>query len=434
MPCRRGPSPTEDPRTAKCGRKSRDPDDDDGGATTAMAALRAKRAVQALLLAAAAAYMSLLLYQSVTSPAYAQQGPGRPANAAGSGAGLGAVPPGVGGLRLPQQAAAGDADAVSDVAGNGLDHGLDPDPVTVPPQPPQPPLPPPSQAPGGLPVSGPGVMTAATATSKPPTTTLQDIFVSVKTTRSYHRWRLPVILKTWFQLAKDQTWFFTDTDDPEFQRKTNGHMINTNCSSSHNRRALCCKLSVELDSFLESDKKWFCHFDDDNYVNIPRLVRVLGDYSPQQDWYLGKPSTKAPLEIISRENKSQKISFWFATGGAGFCLSRALALKMLPVAGGGKFISIGEKIRLPDDVTMGYVIEHLLRKPLTVIDQFHSHFEPMKFIRQETMHEQITFSYSRYSKNEVNVLKVDGFDSRLDPTRFLSLHCLLFSYLSFCPR
>lgn len=387
MPCRRGPSPTEDPRTAKCGRKSRDPDDDDGGATTAMAALRAKRAVQALLLAAAAAYMSLLLYQSVTSPAYAQQGPGRPANAAGSGAGLGAVP-----------------------------------------------LPPPSQAPGGLPVSGPGVMTAATATSKPPTTTLQDIFVSVKTTRSYHRWRLPVILKTWFQLAKDQTWFFTDTDDPEFQRKTNGHMINTNCSSSHNRRALCCKLSVELDSFLESDKKWFCHFDDDNYVNIPRLVRVLGDYSPQQDWYLGKPSTKAPLEIISRENKSQKISFWFATGGAGFCLSRALALKMLPVAGGGKFISIGEKIRLPDDVTMGYVIEHLLRKPLTVIDQFHSHFEPMKFIRQETMHEQITFSYSRYSKNEVNVLKVDGFDSRLDPTRFLSLHCLLFSYLSFCPR
>ncbi|XP_034251595.1 fringe glycosyltransferase [Thrips palmi] len=277
-------------------------------------------------------------------------------------------------------------------------------------------------------------MTAATATSKPPTTTLQDVFVSVKTTRSYHRWRLPVILKTWFQLAKEQTWFFTDTEDPEFQKKTNGHMINTNCSSSHGRRALCCKLSVELDTFLDSDKKWFCHFDDDNYVNVPRLVRVLGDYSPQQDWYLGKPSTKAPLEIISRENKSQKISFWFATGGAGFCLSRALALKMLPVAGGGKFISIGEKIRLPDDVTMGYVIEHLLRKPLTVIDQFHSHFEPMKFIHQETMHEQITFSYSRYSKNEVNVLKIDGFDSRLDPTRFLSLHCLLFPYLSFCPR
>lgn len=28
----------------------------------------------------------------------------------------------------------------------------------------------------------------------------------------------------------------------------------------------------------------------------------------------------------------RKISFWFATGGAGFCLSRSLALKMKPLA------------------------------------------------------------------------------------------------------
>ncbi|KAJ9590162.1 hypothetical protein L9F63_016718, partial [Diploptera punctata] len=48
------------------------------------------------------------------------------------------------------------------------------------------------------------------------------------------------------------TWFFTDSDDAEYQEKTNGHMINTNCSSSHNRKALCCKMSVEFDVFLES--------------------------------------------------------------------------------------------------------------------------------------------------------------------------------------
>lgn len=29
----------------------------------------------------------------------------------------------------------------------------------------------------------------------------------------------------------------------------------------------------------------------------------------------------------------QKVKFWFATGGAGFCISKALALKMIPVAG-----------------------------------------------------------------------------------------------------
>lgn len=265
-------------------------------------------------------------------------------------------------------------------------------------------------------------------------TTLDDIFISIKTTKSYHRWRLPVILKTWFQLAKKQTWFFTDSDDPEFQKRTNNHMINTNCSSSHNRKALCCKMSVEFDVFLESNKKWFCHFDDDNYVNVPRLVRMLSNYNSQRDWYLGKPSIRAPLEIWTKDNTSQKISFWFATGGAGFCLSRALALKMMPVASGGKFISVGEKIRLPDDVTMGYIIEHLLRKPLTVVDQFHSHLEPMKFLRRDSLHDQISLSYSRYGKDDLNVVKIDGFDYKIDPTRFLSLHCFLFPTQSFCPR
>lgn len=274
---------------------------------------------------------------------------------------------------------------------------------------------------------------SVTATMRPPTTKLNDVFISVKTTKLYHRQRLPIILKTWFQLAKAQTWFFTDTDDPEFQTQTNGHMINTNCSSSHYRKALCCKMSVEFDTFLETDKKWFCHFDDDNYVNVPRLVRFLGDYSPREDWYLGKPSIQAPLEIVNKDRTPQKVKFWFATGGAGFCLSRALALKMMPVASGGKFISTGEKIRLPDDVTMGYIIEHLLKKPLTVVDQFHSHLEPMKFIRREILEDQISFSYSN-NKEEWNVVKIDGFDVKYDQNRFLSLHCYLFPNFSFCPR
>jgi len=182
-----------------------------------------------------------------------------------------------------------------------------------------------------------------------------------------------------------------------------------------------------------NDARWFCHFDDDNYVNVPQLVKMLQDYPWQDDWYLGKPSIKAPLEILDRENLPRKISFWFATGGAGFCLSRSLALKMKPLASGGKFISIGDKIRLPDDVTMGYVVEHLLRKQLTVIDKFHSHLEPMKFLKHSQLSDQISFSYSRYGQ-EMNVLNLDGFNNQIDPYRFLSLHCLLFPNFSFCPK
>lgn len=119
----------------------------------------------------------------------------------------------------------------------------------------------------------------------------------------------------------------------------------------------------------------------------------------------------------------------FATGGAGFCISRALALKMLPLAGFGRFMTIGDRIGLPDDVTMGYIIEHLLKVPLTVIETFHSHLEPMDILPKETFKEQVTFSYG-HIKNNTNTLLIDGFDDKIDPTRFLSLHCHLYPNLA----
>lgn len=48
------------------------------------------------------------------------------------------------------------------------------------------------------------VEAGSTATPKPPLGRLQDVYISVKTTGHYHRARLAVIIKTWFQLAKDQ--------------------------------------------------------------------------------------------------------------------------------------------------------------------------------------------------------------------------------------
>lgn len=45
---------------------------------------------------------------------------------------------------------------------------------------------------------------SVTGTPKPATTNLNDIFITVKTTKLYHDTRLTLIIKTWFQLAKDQ--------------------------------------------------------------------------------------------------------------------------------------------------------------------------------------------------------------------------------------
>ncbi|KAJ8915068.1 hypothetical protein NQ315_014323 [Exocentrus adspersus] len=91
--------------------------------------------------------------------------------------------------------------------------------------------------------------------------------------------------------------------------------------------------------------------------------------------------------------------------------------------GGGRFVSTGERIRLPDDVTMGYIIEHLLKQPLTVVDQFHSHLEPMKFIRRDMIEDQISFSYAR-SKDEWNVVKIEGFDEEQDQNRQVTLFAM----------
>uniref|UniRef100_A0A182PZH5 Fringe-like glycosyltransferase domain-containing protein n=1 Tax=Anopheles farauti TaxID=69004 RepID=A0A182PZH5_9DIPT len=52
-----------------------------------------------------------------------------------------------------------------------------------------------------------------------------------------------------------RTWFFTDTDDPHYQKLTNNHMVNTNCSQGHFRKALCCKMGKEFEFFLDSAKK-----------------------------------------------------------------------------------------------------------------------------------------------------------------------------------
>ena len=50
--------------------------------------------------------------------------------------------------------------------------------------------------------------------------TQNDLFISVKTSQKFHEKRLSLVLKTWFQLARDQTWFFTDQHDPEIEEQT----------------------------------------------------------------------------------------------------------------------------------------------------------------------------------------------------------------------
>uniref|UniRef100_A0A8C5KAT5 Beta-1,3-N-acetylglucosaminyltransferase n=1 Tax=Jaculus jaculus TaxID=51337 RepID=A0A8C5KAT5_JACJA len=260
----------------------------------------------------------------------------------------------------------------------------------------------------------------------------RDVFIAVKTTRKFHRARLDLLLETWISRHKEMV-----SPQPTHPLPLpTGNVVLTNCSAAHSRQALSCKMSVEYDHFIESGRKWFCHVDDDNYVNLRALLRLLASYPHTQDVYIGKPSLNRPIQATERisENKVRPVHFWFATGGAGFCISRGLALKMGPWASGGHFMNTAERIRLPDDCTIGYIVEALLGVSLIRSGLFHSHLENLQQVPASELHEQVTLSYGTFENKRNAVLVKGPFSVEADPSRFRSIHCHLYPDTPWCPR
>ncbi|NXY72313.1 LFNG acetylglucosaminyltransferase, partial [Glareola pratincola] len=239
----------------------------------------------------------------------------------------------------------------------------------------------------------------------------RDVFIAVKTTKKFHKARLELLLDTWISRNRDMTFIFTDGEDEELKKQA--------------------RESVALVPL----HAWFCHVDDDNYVNVRTLVKLLSSYPHTQDIYIGKPSLDRPIQATERisENKMHPVHFWFATGGAGFCISRGLALKMSPWASGGHFMSTAEKIRLPDDCTIGYIIESVLGVKLIRSNLFHSHLENLHQVPKTEIHKQVTLSYGMFENKRNSIHMKGAFSVEEDPSRFRSVHCLLYPDTPWCP-
>lgn len=52
-------------------------------------------------------------------------------------------------------------------------------------------------------------------------------------------------------------------------------------------------------------------------------------------------------------------------------------------------MNTAEKIRLPDDCTIGYIIESVLGVPLTRSNLFHSHLENLQQVSRSEIHKQV---------------------------------------------
>uniref|UniRef100_A0A8C5ZL89 MFNG O-fucosylpeptide 3-beta-N-acetylglucosaminyltransferase n=2 Tax=Marmota marmota marmota TaxID=9994 RepID=A0A8C5ZL89_MARMA len=195
-------------------------------------------------------------------------------------------------------------------------------------------------------------------------------------------------------------------------------------------------MAAEFDAFLASGLRWFCHVDDDNYVNPWALLRLLRAFPAALDVYVGRPSLNRPIRASEPQprNRTRLVQFWFATGGAGFCINRKLALRMVPWASGSHFVDTSALIRLPDDCTVGYIVECKLGNRLRPSPLFHSHLETLQLLGAAQLLEQVTLSYGVF-EGKLNVIKLPGpFSPEEDPSRFRSLHCLLYPDTPWCPQ
>ncbi|XP_054762509.1 beta-1,3-N-acetylglucosaminyltransferase radical fringe-like [Lytechinus pictus] len=89
------------------------------------------------------------------------------------------------------------------------------------------------------------------------------------------------------------------------------------------------------------------------------------------------------------------------------------------------------RVRLPDDVTIGFIIEILLKKPLTKVQTFNSHLQQLARIPTRQLQNQLTLSYS-ITESRRNVINLAAIMDN-DPTRFKSFHCTYFRGYGSCP-
>uniref|UniRef100_H2Z083 Fringe-like glycosyltransferase domain-containing protein n=1 Tax=Ciona savignyi TaxID=51511 RepID=H2Z083_CIOSA len=242
--------------------------------------------------------------------------------------------------------------------------------------------------------------------------------------------RIVHITKTWFNLARKQTYIFTDGDDDELNRTTDGHLINTHCGAGNGREHLGCKMGTEYEAYLASGKKWWCRFDDDNYVNPPRLLELIKRFNWTKDVYIGKLSVPG----FSTSYHGKQYNYRFAHGGAGCCISRPLAWKMKPWCGREAIVKTQMEASMNDDCALGFIITALLGVDITLTDLFHSHHENLAVLDPNTFPKQVSLCWSNDNKVDLKNLKTKSkvFDIKEDPSRFYSVHCLAYPKTDFC--
>lgn len=266
---------------------------------------------------------------------------------------------------------------------------------------------------------------------------LDDIVFTVKTGRSLEH-RLNEIILTWFRIFPKNVFFITDSASIQLKiRAGYKAVVETSCLTGHGIYGLNCKMEAEFRTYIEQGRpKWWCHLDDDNYVNDDVILRLLNRYDPdKEDIYIGRASLTTPISV-GYDNKD--VPAWFGTGGAGFCISRKLANKMEKLVINKQFEKLGAKIQAADDVTIGFIVNHLLdvafiNSPLFVS---HSGLHQPELINTkfENLRKKAILSYKKGSSVITIPKQIETryFTEEEDETRLFTFHCSIHPEVDFC--
>ncbi|KAK1885642.1 Beta-13-N-acetylglucosaminyltransferase manic fringe [Dissostichus eleginoides] len=186
-------------------------------------------------------------------------------------------------------------------------------------------------------------------------------------------------------------------------------MVVTACQSDHSQQALSCKMSAEYDGFMASDKRWFCHVDDDNYVNPEALLSLLSASPRTETSTWANRASTSPSLLTNCWRETQR-----------------LAEKMAPWAGGSQFEQTSARIRLPDDCTVGFIVEERLGVSMVHCPLFHSHLENLLLISHRSIQHQVTLSYGMFENKMISIEVKGSFSKEEDPSSF---SCLIAYFL-----
>ncbi|XP_078361021.1 beta-1,3-glucosyltransferase-like [Oculina patagonica] len=138
---------------------------------------------------------------------------------------------------------------------------------------------------------------------------VDNIFFAVKTTKKYHKDRVPIVQKTVGQHAKHIV-YYSETEDPSIPTE--------NIGVPNTERGHCAKLQAIINRSATdpraADKPWLVILDDDTIMSVPRLQKLLACYDPKEVTLLGERYGYGLTGGYGYE---------YITGGGSMILSRA---------------------------------------------------------------------------------------------------------------